>query len=242
MELEPGKIWKYLLNVVLPRACPHCAADLPYLEPGPLCPACAARLEPLPELHCKRCGLPLTAGGAACYDCRGAGPRALDAARSALVFNPQLRSLLHAFKYGGREDLAEFFAAEMAAAMDRFGVFAGHDFILDVPLHPSKRAARGYNQAELLARGLARRRNLFYLAGAARRVKNTPSQTSLSKTERRRNMTGAFKAVKPELVNGRRLLLIDDVATTLATLEALAAELKAAGAKSVTAYTLAREP
>ncbi len=55
-------------------------------------------------------------------------------------------------------------------------------------------------------------------------------------------MTGAFKAVKPELVNGRRLLLIDDVATTLATLEALAAELKAAGAKSVTAYTLAREP
>ncbi|HNW43510.1 MAG TPA: ComF family protein [Elusimicrobiales bacterium] len=242
MGFNFSKACKYLLNALLPRTCPFCAADLPYLDPGPLCRPCTARLEPLPELHCKKCGLPLKAGGAACYDCRGAGPRALDAARSALVFNPQLRSLLHAFKYGDRDDLAGFFAGEMGAALDRFEVLEGHAFVLDVPLHPSKFKARGYNQAELLARGLAANKGLFYLEGTAARVKNTPSQTSLSKAERRKNMDGAFKILKPELVKGRRLLLVDDVATTLATLESLAAELKAAGAKSVAAYTLAREP
>lgn len=241
MGLNLRNIGKYVLNVLLPRTCLHCAADLHYLASGPLCRACAAGLEPLPELHCRKCGLPLIAGGSTCYDCRGAGG-ALDAARSALVFNPQLRSLLHAFKYGDRDDLADFFADEMAGAMDRFDALAGHAFVLDVPLHPSKHKARGYNQAELLARGLARRKKLFYLAGTVCRIKNTPSQTSLTKTRRRENMAGAFKVLKPELVKGRRLLLVDDVATTLATLEALAKELKAAGARSVAAYTLAREP
>ncbi|OGS12062.1 MAG: hypothetical protein A2234_07135 [Elusimicrobia bacterium RIFOXYA2_FULL_58_8] len=242
MEFNLKHCGKYFLNVLLPRTCPHCFEDLHYLEPGPLCRACTALLEPLPELHCARCGLPLKAGGAACYDCRGAGPGALDAARSALVFNAPLRALLHAFKYGDRDDLSVFFASRMALEIDRFDALKGHTFVVEVPLHPSKLAERGYNQAELLARGLAGQKNLFHLAGAVRRIKNTPSQTSLSKAERRKNMAGAFSVVKPELVKGRRLLIVDDVATTLATLEALAQELKAAGARSVTAYTLAREP
>lgn len=242
MQFDLKTVGKYFLNVLLPRTCPYCSADLPYLEAGPLCRACAALLEPLPELHCKKCGLPLKAGGEACYDCRGAGARALDAARSALVFNPPLRCLLHAFKYQDREDLAEFFSGEMAASLDRFGALAGHTFVVEVPLHPSKLAARGYNQAQLLARMLAQRKGLFYLEGATARIKNTPSQTSLTKVDRRANMAGAFKVIKPELIKGRRLLIVDDVATTLATMEALAAQLKAAGAKSVAAYTLAREP
>jgi len=241
MRLNLNNIGKYVLNVLLPRTCLHCAADLHYLEPGPLCRDCEAGLEPLPELHCKKCGLPLKAGGESCYDCRGEG-NALDTTRSALVFNPQLRSLLHAFKYGDRDDLADFFSSKMAAAMGRFKELEGHTFVLDVPLYPAKLTARGYNQAELLARGLAKRKGLFYLAGAAARIKNTPSQTSLTKAKRRENMAGAFKILKPELVNGRSLLLVDDVATTLATLEALAKELKTAGARSVAAYTLAREP
>jgi len=73
-------------------------------------------------------------------------------------------------------------------------------------------------------------------------VRNTPSQTALSKADRKANMAGAFRASRPELVKGRNILLIDDVATTLATLDELAAEFKRAGAASVAAYTLAREP
>lgn len=242
--MKPGilKAGKWLLNALLPRGCAHCGLDLHYLEPAPLCRACAAALEPLPELHCGVCGLPLPYGGAACYDCRGAGPRSLALARSAFVFNPQLRSLVHAFKYRAREDLAGYLAAEMTSALPRFPELAPYTFCAAVPLHRAKARERGFNQAELLARQLAGLANLFHLEGAASRIKNTPSQTSLSKAERRGNMEGAFRVERQDLVRGRRILLVDDVATTLATLEALAAELKKAGAKSVAAYTLAREP
>jgi len=235
------KAGKWLLNALLPRTCAHCGLDLHYQEERPLCPGCSARLEPLPELHCKLCGLPLD-GGAACYDCRGAGPAALDLARSAFVFNPELRSVVHAFKYRGRDDLALPLAAQMAAALDRYPELAAYNFAVAVPLHPAKRRERGFNQAELLAAAVAARRNLFHLEGAAERVRDTPSQTTLSKADRRTNMAGAFRAARPELVKGRKILLIDDVATTLATLDELASELKRAGAKSVSAYTLAREP
>ncbi|MDO8804475.1 MAG: ComF family protein [Elusimicrobiota bacterium] len=233
---------KWLLNALLPRTCAHCGLDLHCLEPAPLCPGCAACLEPLPELHCKACGLPLYDGGGACRDCRGGAPRSLALARSAFVFNPQLRSLVHAFKYRAREDLAGFLAGEMAAALPGFPELAPYSFAVAVPLHPAKRRERGFNQAELLAAGLAARGNLFHLEGAAARTRNTPSQTTLSKGDRKANMAGAFSVGKPELVRGRNILLVDDVATTLATLEELASELKKAGAKSVAAYTLAREP
>jgi len=231
---------KWLLHVLLPRTCAHCGLDLRYNGRVPLCPGCLAALEPLPELHCRICGLPLRDGGQSCYDCRGrAAPLT---ARSAFVFTPQLRSLVHAFKYKGRDDLAAFLAGEMAAALPRFPELAPYNFTAAVPLHPAKARARGFNQAELLARRLAALKNLFHLKGAAVRIKDTPSQTSLSKEERKTNMAGVFRVEKPELVKGRSVLLVDDVATTLATLEALAAEFRKAGARSVAAFTLAREP
>lgn len=236
------KAGKWLLNALLPRTCAHCGLDLHYLGEDPLCAPCAGRLELLPDLHCRRCGLPLPSGGASCRDCRGGAARSLDLARAAFVFNPELRSLVHALKYKAREDLAPFLAARMAAALERFPELGPYTFCVGVPLHRSRLRERGFNQAGLLAAALAARANLFNLEGAAGRARNTPSQTSLSKPERRTNVAGAFKVLTPELVKGRKILLIDDVATTLATLEELAAELKKAGAKAVAAFTLAREP
>ncbi|HBA61103.1 MAG TPA: hypothetical protein DCZ92_09850 [Elusimicrobia bacterium] len=243
--MKPGivKAGKWLLNALLPRTCAHCALDLHYLEEAPLCPGCRAGLEPLSQPYCARCGLPLQDGGRDCYDCRGSGgPRALALARSAFVFNAQLRSAVHAFKYRGRKDLSVFLSREMARELERFPELSAYKFIVAVPLHPAKLRERGFNQAELLAGGLAPAAGLFHLEGAAARLRDTRSQTTLSKAERRANMAGAFGAAKPELVKGRSILLVDDVATTLATLEALAAALKNAGAKAVAAYTLAREP
>ena len=242
MKSELVKAGKWLLNALLPRICAHCGLDLHYLEEVPLCPACAAGLEPLPGLHCEACGLPLRDGGGSCRDCRGGAPRSLALARSAFVFNPQLRSLVHSFKYKAREDLAGFLGGKMAAALPGFPELGPYKFTAAVPLHRSRRRDRGFNQAELLASTLAASCNLFHLEGAAGRTRNTPSQTSLSKEKRRSNMAGAFTIVKPELVKGRNILLVDDVATTLATLEELASEFQKAGARSVAAYTLAREP
>ena len=234
------KAGHWRLNALLPRTCAHCGLDLRFDGKVPLCPLCLSELAPLPELHCKICGLPLSAGGQSCYDCRGRAEPLT--ARSAFVFNPQLRSLVHAFKYKGRDDLAGFLAGEMAAALARFPELAPYNFTAAVPLHPAKARERGFNQAELLAKRMASLKNLFHIEGAATRIKNTPSQTSLAKQERKANMAGVFRIEKAELVKGRSVLLVDDVATTLATLEALAAEFRKAGARSVAAFTLAREP
>lgn len=239
MGLTIKKAGAWLLNALLPRTCAHCALDLRWDAAEPLCPGCLAGLEPLPELHCRACGLPLPDGGASCRDCRGRSPLT---ARAAFVFNPQLRSLVHALKYRGRDDLAPFLAGAMADALGRFPELGGHGFSLAVPLHRARARDRGYNQAELLAAALAARANLFHLPGAAERVRDTPSQTELSREQRRANMEGAFRIAKPELVKGRAILIIDDVATTLATLSSLAEELRKAGARSVAAFTLAREP
>ncbi|OIO04786.1 MAG: ComF family protein [Elusimicrobia bacterium CG_4_10_14_0_2_um_filter_56_8] len=233
---------KWLLNALLPRTCAHCGLDLNYLSAKPLCPGCSGQLEALPGLHCRTCGLPLSDGGQSCRDCRGGAPRALALARSAFIFNPQLRSLLHAFKYRAREDLAGFLAAGMAEALPCYPELSPYNFVTAVPLHPARSRERGFNQAELLAAAMAARCNRFYLAGASGRTRNTPSQTALSKKQRKKNISGAFCVIKPELIRGRNILLVDDVATTLATLDELASEFMKAGAKSVAAYTLAREP
>ncbi len=242
MRIIFSKAGRWLLNALLPRTCAHCGLDLHYFENAPLCPGCSARLQPLPESHCAVCGAPLPHGGAACRDCAGERETALSRARSAFVFTPELRSLVHALKYRDRDDLAPWLAGEMARSLERFPELAAFRFLAAVPLHASRLRERGFNQAELLARGLASRADLFYLEGASERTRDTPSQTSLSKPERRANMAGAFLVARPELVKGRRILLVDDVATTLATLRELAAELKRAGATGVAAYTLAREP
>jgi ComF family protein len=239
MKSAVHKAAGWLLNALLPRTCAHCAADLRWDAAEPLCPACLAGLEPLPELHCRACGLPLPDGGASCRDCRGSSPLT---ARAAFVFNPQLRSLVHALKYRGRDDLAPYLAGRMAAALSRFPELWEHKFAVAVPLHRSRARERGYNQAELLAAALAAEARLFHLPGAAERLRDTPSQTELSRERRRENVAGAFRVAAPELVKGRAILLIDDVATTLATLSSLAEELRRAGAASVAAFTLAREP
>lgn len=243
MGLDLKKAGKYLLHVLLPATCAHCRTDLHYLDGGPLCPACRGRLEPVPRLYCKKCGLPLESGGEHCRGCRGrkgAGPA--DLAVSAFVFNPELRALIHEFKYRGRRELAEELGAEMAKAWDRYPELKPYNFAMPVPLFAAKERERGFNQSRLLAEVLCREKKLFLLEGAAVRVRNTPSQTGLTKKERLSNVEGAFSVTAPELVKGRRILMIDDVATTLATASELAAALKKAGAAGAAVFTLAREP
>jgi ComF family protein len=113
------------------------------------------------------------------------------------------------------------------------------DFILPMPMHWRRRWSRGFNQASLLARVLARRLNLPVTA-AVRRRKATPAQAGLTAAQRRSNMSGAFAVVRPEAVKGKRVLLVDDVFTTGATAGACARALKRAGATHITVLTVAR--
>ncbi|MBO4556795.1 MAG: ComF family protein [Elusimicrobiales bacterium] len=235
------RIGKHIANVFFPKVCLSCKKDISCLSKEPLCLDCLSGLEYLQKPYCERCGMPLEFSRGYCYDC-DESEHALAYARSALIYNKTLQPLLHAFKYSSREDLAPFLANEMAKAYDYFPEIKDHDFLMPVPLHKKRFHVRGYNQAELLASELAKLKGFSVITGAAERAVATPTQTKLNKEERHKNVHGAFKVTRPELVKGKKILLIDDVATTLSTLDELASTLKAAGAESVCAYTLAREP
>ena len=130
---------------------------------------------------------------------------------------------------------------QMARNFCRYPELAGAEIVMPVPLYPVKLRTRGYNQSERLAHSFALHTGLKLVTNALKRTRNTVSQTELNRKGRLLNMVGAFACERPETVKGKIILLIDDVATTGATLEGCAVALKAVGAKQVFAYTYARE-
>ena len=236
-------VWDGLLYVLLPNTCYSCKRDLHWQSKEPLCRECAAAIKPVGPLYCLRCGKPLSDGGAHCYQCRGSKAEHFKCKiiRSAMVFGPQARGVIHAFKYADQPYLSSYLAGWMNKEWDKYPDLKEAQLILPVPLYKKKQRQRGYNQSELLARELAKLRNLPLDTASLIRSRNTPSQTKLGREGRLQNMSGAFSCVSPAAVKGKIVLLIDDVATTGASLEGCAEALKAAGAKKVIAYTLARE-
>lgn len=236
-------MWAGILHLFLPNTCCACRRDLPCRSSEPLCAACLQQVRPVGTLYCVRCGKPLPDGGAHCWQCRHhTGPRWKCAViRSAVVFGPQVRELIHAFKYAQQQQWTAYLAGWMNTAWNKYPDLAEAQLLIPVPLHRKKLKSRGYNQSLLLAEALARQRCLPVDSTSLQRVRNTPSQTKFGREGRLKNMSGAFTCVQPEKVKGKIVLLIDDVATTGATLEGCAQALKEAGAKKVIAYTLARE-
>lgn len=164
------------------------------------------------------------------------GGRGFDAAYSFGDYTGALRRLIHLLKYRRVQALTQPFGAWLTQALP---LDEQLDVVVPVPLHWTREFSRGFNQAELLAREITRRRGLPY-APALRRIQATTSQARMSRSERRRNVATAFVARRPAAIAGKTVLLIDDVHTTGATLGACALALKRAGAKRVVALTLAR--
>ncbi len=164
------------------------------------------------------------------------GARGFDAAYCFGFYEGALRELIHLLKYDGMKPLAGPLSAYLSRALpldERF------DAVVPMPLHWRRRFQRGFNQAAVLAKDVARRRKIPVL-NAVRRVRDTRTQTGLTNAKRRENVSGAFRAGPGRPLEGLRILLVDDVMTTGATGSACASALKRAGAKSVTMLTLAR--
>jgi ComF family protein len=176
--------------------------------------------------------------GAPCQAC-AEHPLALRHLRSAFRYEGDVRKLVHAFKFGGQSALAPSLGALLTDAYVANRLEAA--VIVPVPLTGVRRRVRGYNQAVMLARELGRTLDLPVAEALRRRRFAGAQASSATAEERRRNVAGAFGVLRPDAIADRRVLLIDDVATTGATLDACTRELLAAGAALVSGLTLARE-
>ena len=220
-------------------ACSACGAPLEQPTRGPICTGCWGSIAPLTPPLCDGCGDPLPSWRtlsiptARCPRCRRAR-RAVDRSRAIGAYEGALRAIIHAFKYGGRRSLAQPLAALMRAR--GAAMLAGADAVVPVPLHASRRRERGFNQADDLARHLP-----LPVIGALKRTRATAAQADLPAAQRHGNVRGAFAPTRrAAALAGAVVLLVDDVSTTGATLDACARVLKTVGVREVRALTAAR--
>jgi len=227
-----ARLGRAAVDLVFPPRCALCGRGGPFL-----CEECASSLPRALPPRCPRCWRP-TADPELCLECLEQ-PSPLEGVRSTFLYQGPVRELVHALKYDGQAALAEPMARLMEADLRRQAV--GVDLLAPVPLSGWRERTRGYNQSTLLARELARLLRLPLAKDAMARSRHTPPQARIATaSERRRNVEGAF-VCRDRGLAGRSILIVDDVTTTGATLEACAAALKAAGAARVRALTFARE-
>ena len=201
-----------------------------------VCEACARALPNRPPSACPRCGLPGLDGGC-CAACEREKP-AYDATLALYDFVFPVDAMVHALKYRHRLSMASFFGAALAARAQDFGAHA--DLILPMPLHPRRLAERGFNQAVELARPLARVRGLALGLAVVSKLRDIPAQAGLDREARLRNPRGVFECGAS--LQGQRVIVVDDVMTTGATLGELARTLKRQGASWVGNLVVARTP
>lgn len=199
------------------------------------CPDCRQQVQIVPEPICQTCGLPLSHPGQ-CPSCKEQAPP-YEMMRSWLIFEGSIRHALHTLKYRRNMALGDTLARPLAEYVGKLGWPV--DLVVPVPLGKERAKERGYNQVGLLAMPLAAVHHWRYASRALARSRETKSQVGLTVAERKENVSGAFRA-DAALVSGATVLLMDDVATTGATLSACTTALVNVGVKSVYALTLAR--
>ena len=229
-----------VLDWLLPPQCLSCGALCE--TPGGLCAECWDEAVFLDAPWCARCGLPFElpiAEGAECGACMREPP-VYDRARAAMAYDDLSRRVILGLKYGDRTDTVPALTDWLSRA--GAGMIDEADFIAPVPLHWTRLLSRRFNQAAMLARLLARQHGLYFAPELLRRHKRTPTQAGLSPAKRRRNVQGVFKvdARWRKRIAGRRVLLVDDVMTTGATVNACAKVLKRHGAGAVDVLSVAR--
>ena len=204
-----------------------------------LCSACIAQIQPLPSPICDFCGVPLSTYGV-CKNCQYRRPK-LSGQRAVSLYQEPLRGCIHGLKYDGNMRLAIPLGLLLAQAYRYYDIQA--DMLIPVPLHSERQKQRGFNHASLLAEICSANIGVPMNDNILVRHRATVAQVDLHPRERYQNVAGAFACSSSSansVLNGRRIVIIDDVSTTSATLEACATPLFAASAKEIWGLVLAR--
>src|SRR3954465_5562404 len=227
------------LDVALPHLCPVCR-DL--VTDAGLCPACWSKLSFIAAPYCPRLGIPFVyyPGPGILWMQAIANPPAYQRARAAVRYDDVARTLVHALKYHDRTDLAPTMGSWMARAGRE--LLSQADVLVPVPLHWRRGWSRRYNQSGTLAQAIGRQSGVKVAAEALRRVRATERQIGLSRAQRASNVQGAFKVAPDRMadIQGRRVVLVDDVLTSGATSDACARALLRAKAAQVDVLVFAR--
>ncbi len=234
-----------LASILIPAPCRLCGALLNHASRIPVCQECLDGFSRIPQKICAVCGLPLPdiaeAPGEAlrCSACH-LETYAFDRARSFAVYENEVVRAIVMLKFERIEPLARWFAKRLAEIYTRNAEILCADVVVPVPLHRDREKERGYNQAELLSKPLAKLLRLPHRGVLLVRTRPRPAKLVLTLHERWAAVRGAFETRPGSQVDNLRVLLLDDVMTTGATLDACSKALRDAGAKSVVALTVAR--
>jgi ComF family protein len=241
-----------LASIVLPAGCRLCEQLLTGASRLPVCKDCLASFSRIQGSLCQECGVPVDAVSGdedidgsgelfedVCIGCRSEKFH-FDRARSFARYQDSLVRAIVLLKFEEMEPLADWFADRLAEVVRQNGKALEADLIAPVPLHKIRRRERGFNQAELLSKRLAKRLGLPYQGVLLVRKRPRPDKHLLTSNERWEAVRGAFATRPGSQVDKRRVLLVDDVMTTGATLDACAKALREAGASSVLGLTVAR--
>ncbi len=230
------------LDILYPRHCFACDKSLHEEQNTYICESCLEIIETTEARRCSKCGLKLGAGitssSKGCHECNNTNLRF---EKSFFVSDntEPVKTLIHQFKYKKHMCLATPLGLLLTNLLLQKTI-GEIDFVVPVPLHWKKKRERGFNQSELMARKISRKLSIPISTNNLFRVKNTLSQTQLSRTQRQKNVKGAFKVKDPEMFFRKNVLLVDDVLTTGMTASECAKNLENAGTNKVFLIALAR--
>lgn len=226
-------------NLIFPAYCLECERRLPEGRPPLFCDDCLSGISVITSPYCTCCGLPFKSGQAhLCSQCH-VKPYSFTLARASVFYQGPVTSLISDFKFNGKLTGLPTLTA-LAKKSTGFHDLSEPDIIIPVPLHARRLRERGFNQASLLAHAVFQHNKKKITSSLLVRNRATSPQTGLNGRLRRKNLFGAFSIKQPEMVQGKRILLVDDVFTTGSTVNECSRTLNKHGAEQVEVFTLCK--
>ncbi|MCX7905656.1 MAG: ComF family protein [Elusimicrobiales bacterium] len=229
---------KYIKDIIFPSVCYCCRDDIEPLRVHPLCRECEKKFHFIEKPYCFKCGIGIKYGDT-CYLCRKRKFN-FDFSRSVFMYEEAISSLIKAYKYDGKDYLSKWFANVMIERLDYYLEFKDFDSITYVPISNKKIKERGFDQSKLIAEIISKNKNFLFIKDSILNTKNL-SQVELSGRLRIENVRGKFIVKDFSIFKDRKVIIIDDVATTMSTLNEVSKIIKEAGAVAVSCFTIARQ-